>query len=213
VIYVFQKIPMIKLKICGMKDPENIRSVAELYPDYIGFIFHKDSPRYVGDNFSLQEEFEATTTVGVFVNATTGEILNRLKGIKSNTAQLHGYETPAQCDDLKSRGIEVIKVFSIDDDFDFAKTSDYKEVSDYFLFDTKGKLYGGNAKTFDWNKLEEYDQSVPFFLSGGLNSDNVKVLGRLDGMNIHAIDLNSGVEDAPGLKNIDKIKNVMSCLK
>jgi phosphoribosylanthranilate isomerase len=204
---------MIKLKICGMKDPANISSVAQLYPDYMGFIFYKDSPRYVGDSFSLPEEFEATTTVGVFVNATTGEILNRLRDIKSTTAQLHGNETPTQCDDLKSRGIEVIKVFSIDDGFDFSKTKNYKEVSDYFLFDTKGKLYGGNARAFNWNKLEEYDQSIPFFLSGGLNADNVKVLGRLDGMNIHAVDLNSGVEDAPGLKNIDKIKSVMSCLK
>jgi phosphoribosylanthranilate isomerase len=220
VIYVSQKIRrierktrMIKLKICGMKDLANIGAVAALHPDYMGFIFYKNSPRYVGDSFSLKEEYEAMTTVGVFVNERTGEILKRLDDIKSTTAQLHGNETPAQCDELRSRGIEVIKVFSVDEEFDFEKTKAYTDVANYFLFDTKGKLYGGNAKTFDWSILEEYDQSVPFFLSGGLNTENVKVLARLDEMNIHAIDLNSGVEDEPGLKNIDKIKSVMSCLK
>jgi phosphoribosylanthranilate isomerase len=89
----------------------------------------------------------------------------------------------------------------------------YKDVSDYFLFDTKGKLYGGNARAFNWDKLQEYDQSIPFFLSGGLNPENVKQIHVLDNMNIHAIDLNSGVEDSPGIKNIEKIKSVMSCLK
>lgn len=196
-----------------MKFPDNVQSVASLHPDYMGFIFYKESPRFVGGDFSLQGEYEATRKVGVFVNETTGEILRKLKSIDSTTAQLHGNESVAQCDDLKSRGIEVIKVFSVDDDFDFQKTNDYKDVADYFMFDTRGKLYGGNAKTFDWTILERYDQSVPFFLSGGLNTDNVKVLSRLDGMNIHAVDLNSGVEDEPGLKNIDKIKSIMSCLK
>lgn len=202
-----------KIKVCGMKFPDNVQSVASLHPDYMGFIFYKESPRFVGGDFSLQGEYEATRKVGVFVNETTGEILRKLKSIDSTTAQLHGNESVAQCDDLKSRGIEVIKVFSVDDDFDFQKTNDYKDVADYFMFDTRGKLYGGNAKTFDWTILERYDQSVPFFLSGGLNTDNVKVLSRLDGMNIHAVDLNSGVEDEPGLKNIDKIKSIMSCLK
>lgn len=202
-----------KLKVCGMKDPLNIEAVAALHPDYMGFIFYKNSPRYVGDDFSVAEEYEATANVGVFVNERTGGILKRLNDIKSTIAQLHGNETPAQCDELRSRGIEVIKVFSVDEDFDFGKTKDYQDVANYFLFDTKGKLYGGNSKTFDWDILRKYDQSVPFFLSGGLNVDNVKVLDRLDGMNIHAIDLNSGVEDEPGLKNIDKIKSVMSCLK
>jgi phosphoribosylanthranilate isomerase len=203
---------MIKVKICGMKDAENIRAVAGLHPDYMGFIFYKNSPRYVGDDFQLDES-DVTESVGVFVNEAKGEILKRLNSINSNIAQLHGNETPMQCDDLKSRGITVIKVFSIDDDFDFKTVEPYEEVSDYFLFDTKGKLYGGNARAFNWDKLKEYDQSIPFFLSGGLNPENVKQIHVLDNMNIHAIDLNSGVEDSPGIKNIEKIKSVMSCLK
>lgn len=203
---------MIKVKICGMRDVENIRAVAELHPDYMGFIFYKKSPRYVGNDFSLDEN-EVTEPVGVFVNEDKGEIFKRLKSINSNIAQLHGNEKPSECDELKSRGIKVIKVFSVDDEFDFNSTKQYKDVADYFLFDTKGKLYGGNAKTFDWRKLEQYDQELPFFLSGGLNADNLKQIHILDTMNLHAVDLNSGVEDSPGSKNIEKIKSAMSCLK
>ncbi len=195
-----------------MKDLGNINDVGDLGIDYMGFIFYKKSPRYVGDNFSL-EETDLVERVGVFVNENKGEILKRLDSISSNIAQLHGNETPAECDELKSRGITVIKVFSVDDDFDFGTTKQYDDVADYFLFDTKGKLYGGNARPFNWSKLEEYDQSKPFFLSGGLNFENIKNLDSLLGMSIHALDFNSGVEDSPGLKNIEKIKSIMSCLK
>jgi len=195
---------MIKLKICGMRDPANIEAVAELRPDYMGFIFYDKSPRFVGD---LKTETDIER-VGVFVNASTEEILSKNMGI----VQLHGNETPAQCEELRKH-LRVIKAFAIDDDFDFAKTKEYNDVADYFLFDTKGKYYGGNAYPFDWNKLEEYDQSKPFFLSGGLNSQNLNNLDLLKGMNLYAIDLNSGVEDSPGIKNIEKIKSVISCLK
>lgn len=196
---------MIKLKICGMRDAANIQAVAELRPDYIGFIFYEKSPRFVGEEFMIRDP--KLNAVGVFVNESTQKILE--KGLK--IVQLHGDETPSQVDELKDKGLTVIKAFSIDDDFDFARTRSFN--ADYFLFDTKGKYYGGNAKTFNWNKLKEYHQEVPFFLSGGLNADNLKDLYLLKGMNLHAIDLNSGVEDKPGVKNIEKIKSAMSCLK
>jgi phosphoribosylanthranilate isomerase len=199
---------MIKVKICGMRDAANIREVGELHPDYMGFIFYKKSPRYVGDDFVLPEN-SVTEPVGVFVNEEKGEIFKRLRSINSNIAQLHGNEKPAECDELKSRGITVVKVFSIDDDFDFGTTEQYEDVADYFLFDTKGKLYGGNAKAFNWEKLQEYNQRLPFFLSGGLNAGNMNGLRTLMGMNLHAVDLNSGVEDTPGMKNIERIREVM----
>lgn len=195
---------MIKLKICGMRDAANIKEVAELRPDYMGFIFYEKSPRFVGDKFVIPDLQLAA--VGVFVNESTEKILS--KGLK--IVQLHGDETPDQCDELRKH-VKVIKAFSIDNDFDFETTKKYN--ADYFLFDTKGKYYGGNAKTFNWNKLKEYDQRIPFFLSGGLNADNLKDISILKGMNLHAIDLNSGVEDSPGVKDIEKIKSVMSCLK
>jgi phosphoribosylanthranilate isomerase len=196
---------MIKLKICGMRDAANIKAVEELSPNYMGFIFYDKSPRYVGESFRIPDIKNA---VGVFVNENTEKILQKNVSI----VQLHGNESPEQCAELKAKGITVIKAFSIDDDFDFDKTKPYNDVVDYFLFDTKGKYYGGNAYPFDWNKLNEYDQSKPFFLSGGLNAQNLANLDLLNGMNLYAIDLNSGVEDSPGIKNIEKIKNVMSCI-
>lgn len=195
---------MIKLKVCGMRDPANIKAVGDLHPDYMGFIFYDKSPRYVGEDFSIT----VPNAVGVFVNESTEKIL--AKGV--DIVQLHGNESPAQCLELKLRGIQVIKVFPVDDDFDFDTTKEYESVADFFLFDTKGKFYGGNAYPFDWNKLNEYNQAKPFFLSGGLNSQNLMNLDLLRGMNLHAIDVNSGVEDSPGVKNIEKIKNVISCI-
>lgn len=188
-----------------MRDAANIEAVKELNPDYMGFIFYDKSPRYVGPDFKVPRMKNA---VGVFVNESTDKILDT--GVK--IVQLHGNESPERCAGLKSKGITVIKAFSIDDDFDFEKTKSYADVTDYFLFDTKGKYYGGNAYPFDWNKLNDFDQSKPFFLSGGLNAGNLSNLDLLKGMNLYALDLNSGVEDAPGLKNVDKIKNVMSCI-
>lgn len=191
---------MIKLKICGMREAANIRAVADLRPDYMGFIFYDKSPRYVG-SLNIDVDVEK---VAVFVNETTEGIIKRNISI----VQLHGHETPAQCEELKNKGLTVIKVFSVDDEIDFNKTKEYESVADYFLFDTKGKYYGGNATTFNWKKLEEYNQSKPFFLSGGLNAENLKNIDILKGMNLHAIDLNSGVEDSPGFKSIEKINEV-----
>ena len=130
--------------------------------------------------------------------------------MKLDFVQLHGNESPAQCDELKATGLGVIKVFSIDDDFNFELTKPYRKVVDYFLFDTKGKYYGGNAKTFNWKILERYDQEIPFFLSGGLSPENVNALGDIVKMNLHALDLNSGVEISPGLKDIEKIRTIVT---
>jgi len=188
-----------------MRDAANIMAVAELRPDYMGFIFYDGSPRYVGQEFVIPDL--KSDTVGVFVNESTKNILKT--GV--TTVQLHGNEENSQVEELRDKGLTVIKAFSIDDDFDFGRTKRYS--ADYFMFDTKGKYYGGNSTTFNWNKLKEYDQKVPFFLSGGLNPDNLKNLDILKGMNLHAIDVNSGVEDSPGMKNIEKIKSVMLCLK
>ncbi len=134
----------------------------------------------------------------------------RASSLKLDFAQLHGNETPEQCDELKATRLGVIKVFSLDDHFNFDVTKPYRDVVDYFLFDTKGKYYGGNAKAFNWENLRRYDQEVPFFLSGGLSPDNVNTLGNIQKMNLHALDLNSGVEISPGIKDLEKIKTVIT---
>lgn len=203
----------LKLKICGMKDAKNIMDVASLSPDYMGFIFYSKSPRLVREDFLLPKDFPGSIKkVGVFVNETTDKVKSIVSGWKLDFVQLHGEETVRQCDELKAEGIKIIKVFSIHDQFDFNVTKAYKKSSDYFLFDTKGKYYGGNARAFDWSVLNRYDQEIPFFLSGGLSPENIIQVGELRSMNIHALDVNSGVETSPGLKSIEKIKQVVTIL-
>ncbi|HEX6891514.1 MAG TPA: phosphoribosylanthranilate isomerase [Chryseolinea sp.] len=203
----------IKIKVCGMRDSTNIAQVTALEPDYMGFIFYGPSPRYVGPDFKLYDvPPSAIVRVGVFVNATNDEITQLSKTVGFDHVQLHGNESVKQAGDLKDSGFTVIKVFSVDDDFDFSITNPYLSVADYFLFDTKGKFYGGNARTFSWKILNRYDQKVPFFLSGGLSPENVTDISSLEGMNLHALDVNSGVEVAPGLKDLKKLETVFGAV-
>jgi phosphoribosylanthranilate isomerase len=199
----------LKLKICGLSEPDNIRQVAALLPDYMGFIFYKNSPRFVSDDFVMPQSLPASIKkIGVFVNETVQKVSRISKQLSLDGVQLHGTESIDNCKALKAVGLRVIKVFSVDDAFDFKLVSEYKSTVDYFLFDTKGMLYGGNGYVFNWNKLKEYDQEVPFFLSGGLSPDNILSVKELAGMNIHALDVNSGVEVRPGLKDVDLINEI-----
>ncbi len=194
-----------------MRDAGNILSVAKLMPDYMGFIFYPKSPRFVGEGFRLPEDFpNAIKRTGVFVNAVLDEIMKQVKTHSLDAVQLHGHETPFLCKALKEEGVSVIKAFSVDDAFDFETTKPYRDAVDFFLFDTKGKYFGGNAKVFDWRVLQRYDQQVPFFLSGGLSPENVTDVVSLRGMNLYALDVNSGVEDSPGVKNIDRVQELVS---
>jgi len=203
----------IKLKICGMRDAVNIQRVGELRPDYMGFIFYPKSPRFVGDYFQLPSAFPLDIQkVGVFVNESPAVILDKVKSRLLDFVQLHGDESVEMCDTLKQRGARIIKVFSVDEHFDFSATKPYQSVADYLLFDTKGKYYGGNAKKFDWQILSRYNQKVPFFLSGGISAEDIANVNALKDMNLHAIDVNSGVEVKPGTKDLDRIRQLQSNL-
>ena len=199
----------INVKICGMRDVDNILRAASFVPDYMGFIFYPLSPRFVGNSFEIPPDLASTIRrVGVFVNEETDLILKKSQQLGIDHIQLHGNETTTQAAQLKDAGLKVIKVFAVDDAFDFQLTKPYVPVVDYFLFDTKGKHYGGNAKTFNWEILKHYDQEIPFFLSGGLSPENVEEVFELKGMNLHAIDVNSGVEEAPGKKSMEKLRSL-----
>ena len=201
-----------KLKVCGMREEKNIQEVAALRPNYLGFIFYRESPRFVGDDFQIPPLENSISKVGVFVNTTTEEILAKVKTHKLDLVQLHGHERVEQCRELKYHNVLIIKAFSIGDKFSFQDLKSYREATDYFLFDTKGKYFGGNATRFDWSILNDYDQQTPFFLSGGLTPENIKDVNALNHMNIHAIDLNSGVEITTAIKNIDKVKHVIATI-
>jgi phosphoribosylanthranilate isomerase len=202
-----------ELKICGMRDKSNILEVAAMQPDYMGFIFYEKSKRFVENDFSIPKELTKNIKrVGVFVNEKLDVILKLVSRHNLDYVQLHGDEASEECKALKEERVGVIKVFSMDESFDFAITKPYQPYSDFFMFDTKSKSYGGSGKLFDWKLLKQYDQQVPFFLSGGISPENVNNIKVLQQMNLHAIDVNSGVELAPGLKNILKIQSVKNIL-
>ncbi len=195
-----------KLKICGMKYPDNILEVSQLLPDYMGFIFWEKSSRFFdGEIPNLPKSIQK---VGVFVNAPIDEIVSKIKKYHLDLIQLHGNESVELCMELKNENIQIIKVFSVNDDFDFNVLEPYEAVCDYFLFDTKGKLPGGNGIVFDWKVLETYPSTKPFFLSGGIGIEEIASVKQLLKTNlpIHAIDINSKFEIEPGLKNIELLK-------
>ena len=193
-----------KLKICGMKYPENILEVSELLPDFLGFIFWEKSSRYFDGE--IPEIPKSIKKVGVFVNATLEEISFKIKKYDLNVIQLHGNESPEFCEKLKKENIEIIKVFSVNDDFDFSLLKPFENTCNYFLFDTKGKLPGGNGITFNWQILQQYKLTKPIFLSGGIGLDEIENIKKLN-LPIYAIDVNSKFEIEAGLKNIELLKN------
>ncbi len=196
-----------------MRDAKNIMDVAALSPDYMGFIFYPKSPRFVGEEFKIPPDFPTNIIrVGVFVNETTEKTLSLAAAHKLDFVQLHGEETVKQCEELRLHNLKIIKVLSIDEQTNFDAAKYYLAAADFLLFDTKGKYYGGNAKTFRWQRLAEYDQQIPFFLSGGLSPENVESVDGLSSMNLHALDINSGVEISPALKDIEKIKTIQKIL-
>nr|WP_315191193.1 phosphoribosylanthranilate isomerase [uncultured Flavobacterium sp.] len=204
------------IKICGMKYPDNIVEVGSLLPDYMGFIFWEKSARYFDG--TMPDLPKSIKKVGVFVNESTEVILAKAQKYNLQAIQLHGQESVAFCSDLKSKmdaSIEIIKVFSVSDSFDFRVLEAFETVCDYFLFDTKGKLPGGNGTTFDWKVLENYPSTKPFFLSGGIGIEEIKSIQEISKTNlpIYAIDINSKFEIESGLKNEEKLKRFINNLE
>lgn len=204
-----------RLKVCGNR--ENLAEVSGISPDYLGFIFWEPSPRFVSKKpGNLPPGIEG---VGVFVDAEVPYILKQVETFGLSLIQLHGKESPEFCASLhkalntsigpRQKKVELIKVFSVKDDFDFEVLSPYEQVCDYFLFDTKGKLPGGNGYAFDWQLLHQYPSSKPYFLSGGIGLDEVPQLLRFmespQAKYCHALDVNSKFEIQPGLKNVPEL--------
>lgn len=200
-----------KLKVCGMK--LNTADVAQLRPDYLGFIFWKNSSRFFeGEIPDLPHNINK---IGVFVDAEPDYIIENVKKHQLQGLQLHGHESPEYCSKIAAelkkinQKVDIIKVFSIKEKFDFNALIPYENVCDYYLFDTKGKLPGGNGYTFDWSVLKKYTSTKPYFLSGGIglnNLDNINEFIKLpESKYCYAIDVNSKFETVPGLKKIEEL--------
>jgi len=193
-----------------MKYIENIKSIADLSPDYLGFIFYAHSKRYFTD--TLPELPKHIKKTGVFVNEELAVVISLQKKHQLQALQLHGDESVAYIQELKSHisnKVELIKVVSIDDTANFEVLVPFEKEIDYFLFDTKGKERGGNGIQFDWSVLNAYPFSKPFFLSGGIGPNDAQSIKEIDkkGLPIYAVDINSKFEDKPGLKNSIKVIN------
>lgn len=204
-----------------MCEPSNIREVVDLGVDYIGFIFYEKSPRFIQNPPDLQDYGKAKK-VGVFVNASLALIEEKIDKFALDMLQLHGGESVAFCKQLQERlnkrnaehqqRVEVIKVFSVDDNFDFSTLEEFTPYINYFLFDTKGKNLGGNGIRFDWNILKKDHLQVPFFLSGGIDLPHIEAIKALKDLPIYALDINSCFELRAGLKNISKIQKFLELL-
>lgn len=201
----------LKLKICGMRNPQNIQGVLDVgIFDFMGFIFYAKSPRYVGE--LIRNISSNISKVGVFVDEDINVLEKLCVANDLQYVQLHGNESVEYCSALKKRNIGVIKAFRVKTDGDLKDINRYKDVTDYFLFDTKSSVYGGSGKSFDWSILFNRDIPVPFFISGGINLDNIEELLKLELNNFVGIDINSGFEESPGNKELDKIKKLKTLI-
>ena len=190
-----------------MKFTENILEVGSLLPDFMGFIFWEKSSRYFDGEMPILPK--TIKKVGVFVDESIEIIQSKIEKHDLDCIQLHGIESVTYCQKLKKLPIEIIKVFSIKDNFDFEILNDFESVCDYFLFDTKGELPGGNGTTFDWNLLKKYPSDKPFFLSGGIGIEEIKLIKDMN-LPVYAIDINSKFETKPGFKNRELLQSFQS---
>lgn len=193
-----------KLKVCGMKYPENIQRVAEVHPDFLGFIFYKKSPRFTDipepEVISMLKK-KNIEPVAVFVDENPETIRTIAKTAGFNFLQFHGSESPELCLELKKDGFKVIKAISVAETRDIEKCSIYEGCCDYFLFDTKTETKGGSGKKFNWSMLSRYKGTTLFFLSGGIGPEDVLEVKSFNHPSLYAVDLNSRFETAPAVKD------------
>lgn len=198
----------LKIKVCGMKHAANIAAVAELRPDYLGFIFYNKSSRYISEVSAELIKYvpQEIKTVGVFVDEDLEIVRALVQKHYLKVVQLHGKEEVAYCEEVQKLGVEVIKAFGIHPDFNFNVLEAYEPVVDYFLFDTQTPAHGGSGKVFDWTLLENYQLTKPYFLSGGIDLGHAAKIAAINDERLYAIDINSKFEIDPGLKDVNKLK-------
>ncbi len=211
----------IEVKICGVKTPAALTAVVEAGAEYVGLNFYPRSPRSVTPDQAAALTADAPQRlckVGLFVDVDDETIAKTLAAVPLDMLQLHGGESPARVAEIKQRfGLPVMKAVKIAEPADVAAAEAYLRVADRLLFDAKppkemtGALPGGNALAFDWRLLAGKTWPIPWMLSGGLEPANVAEAARIAGA--RAVDVSSGVEDRPGLKNPDKIRAFLAAAK
>lgn len=200
------------IKICGLKTPEAVDAALDGGATHIGFIFFPKSPRHLAPAAAGQLRDAAkgrAKVVAVTVDADDATLDEIVRALRPDMLQLHGHETPGRVTYVKKRyGLPVIKAFAVREASDFDVITPYKGIADRFLFDAKppkgSELPGGNGVSFDWALLDALDADVDYMLSGGLNAGNIA--GALQKTHAPGIDVSSGVERAPGEKDVRLIE-------
>ena len=202
------------VKVCGMREAENIREVEALGIDLMGFIFWPKSSRYVSERPAYLPT--RCKRVGVFVDEDAETIKKIANDYALDIIQLHGSESPEQISHLLTLSpphLSIIKAFNIATAADFEATKPYEGIVDYFLFDTKAQLPGGNGQQFDWSVLRAYKGDTPFLLSGGIGPDDAERVNAIHHERCIGIDLNSRFELSPALKNVAALRHFLRALK
>ncbi len=220
----------LKIKVCGMRDAENIRQLIQLPIDYMGFIFYEKSARYVVEMPEIihSDVFNSIKKVGVFVDADIDFMLKKIAAFELKIVQLHGKETPQYIDELKiknsklmthnslknsSLNVDIWKAFPVDDTFDFNETKPYEGIADKFLFDTKTPLHGGSGQKFNWDILNQYTGRTPFFLSGGISASDTEGVKKIEHPQFYGVDINSKFEISPALKDVPLLQKFIEDIR
>ncbi|MCR5313267.1 MAG: phosphoribosylanthranilate isomerase [Bacteroidaceae bacterium] len=202
------------IKVCGMREPENIRNVDGINEvNWMGFIFFPKSSRNVSSLPSYMPQNKKR--VGVFVNEDKTEIIRLCQEFAFDIIQLHGDESPEYCKELRElvkNDVKIIKMIQISELADIKHTEKYYDLVDYFLFETKTKGYGGSGKQFDWDILNEYNGNIPFLITGGIGPDDADKVISFKHPQFAGIDLNSKFEVSPALKDVEAIMNFVKQL-
>jgi phosphoribosylanthranilate isomerase len=202
-----------KIKVCGMKVPDNMAALAALPIDMIGFIFYPPSPRFLRlAPDALPPLPPSICKVGVFVDSDTPGIRRTIADYGLGAVQLHGQESPERCAELRAHAT-VIKAFHVAAEADFGQCAPYAGACDCFLFDAHTPLHGGAGVPFDWRILTAYCGDTPFLLSGGVGCADAAALRQLQHPQLCGVDLNSRFETAPGQKDIHLLQQFIHTLK
>ncbi len=197
----------VKVKVCGMRDPENISELIEkVNPDFIGFIYYPGSGRYVNNSIP---HTPGVKRVGVFVNEEPTKIQEIADKVALDYIQLHGDEDLDTVRELHNSGFKIIKAIRVGKEVDFAALEELLPYVNYFLFDSDGKYYGGNGIPFEWDLLKNYSLDKPFLVGGGISPENLAEVLKLGHPKFAGVDLNSGFEKGMAEKDIDLIKQTL----
>ena len=201
----------IKVKVCGVSNPEMVKQLLKLELDFIGFIFYKKSPRYVSNQIAqdlLSVDFGNTRPVCVYVNPTRDYVLETSSYFDNPILQFHGEEPESFCD---SFNLEYWKAIRVKSSSSFSETFSYQSAEAILLENHKDGLYGGTGEAFDWSLIKDHDDQIKkIILSGGINIENVD--NAIDTLP-WCIDLNSGVESSVGKKDMKLIIDILKNIK